>query len=164
MRVFIGCSAKEVINKDYYKLAVDVSTMLAKRGHKLVFGGAELGMMGKCYLTFRYEEQPVKGIAVLRDADDMAKLDLAAQEVTPTIFRRTEEIYKSSDVLIILPGGFGTYTELFSFIDEKRTKGDKKPIIIYNFNDYYTPLLEFIRKGYKEGFIDESFRKMRKKK
>ena len=77
MRVFIGCSAKEVINKDYYKLAVDVSTVLAKRGHKLVFGGAELGMMGKCYLTFRYEDKPVKGVAVLKDADDMAKLDLA---------------------------------------------------------------------------------------
>ena len=95
MRVFVGCSAKDTLKRKYDKLASDVATVLAKRGSKLVFGGVDSGMMGKCYMTFRYEGLPVMGVADLTDAEILKNIEVDAYEVTPTTFRRTEEIFKN---------------------------------------------------------------------
>ena len=156
MRVFVGCSAKDTLKRKYDKLASDVATILAKRGVKLVFGGVDSGMMGKCYMTFRYEGLPTMGVADLSDADILKNLEVDAYEVTPTTFRRTEEIFKNSDMMVILPGGLGTLAEIFTMIDEIRTRKVNKPLIIFNKDNYYTPLLEFIKSSYSEGFISES--------
>ena len=156
MRVFIGCSAKDTLKRKYDKLASDVATLLAKRGCKLVFGGVDSGMMGKCYMTFRYEGLPTMGVADLTDAEVLKRLEVDAYEVTPTTFRRTEEIFKNSDMMVLLPGGIGTLAEIFTMIDEIRTRKVNKPFIIFNKDNYYTPLLEFIKSSYSEGFISES--------
>lgn len=153
MRIFIGCSAKDAISMDYKKIASDVSTMLAKRGDKLVFGGSECGMMGKCYFTFRYEGSKVKAIADITDAKEVDNLDVDASEITLNTFKRTEMIFESSEVILILPGGIGTFREFFSMLDEKRTKNLDKPIILFNYNKYFSPLLGVLTKGYEENFI-----------
>ena len=156
MRVFVGCSAKDTLKRKYDKLASDVATILAKRGSKLVFGGVDSGMMGKCYMTFRYEGLPTMGIADLTDAEYLKNIEVDAYEVTPTTFRRTEEIFKNSDMMVLLPGGIGTLAEIFTMIDEIRTRKVNKPFIIFNKDNYYKPLLEFIKSSYSEGFISES--------
>ena len=155
MRIFIGCSAKDAVNSEYKVLASDVSTMLAKRGDKLVFGGSECGMMGKCYFTFRYEGSRVKAIADITDAKEVEALDLDASEITLNTFKRTEMIFESSEVILILPGGIGTFREFLSMLDEKRTKNLDKPIILFNYNKYYTPLLNFLTKCYEGNFISK---------
>lgn len=155
MRIFIACSARESVPLKYRTLASDLSTMLAKLGHKLVFGGVDTGMMGKCYMTFKYEGGKVKGIAEVHDADTLKELELDAYEVAPTTFERTKLLYDSSDIVLILPGGIGTFAELFSMLDEKRQKGLDKEIIIFNYNNFYTPLLKYIRNCHEEGFISE---------
>ena len=155
MRVFIGCSAKDAVNSEYKVLASDVSTMLAKRGDKLVFGGSECGMMGKCYFTFRYEGSRVKAIADITDAKEVEALDLDASEITLNTFKRTEMIFESSEVILILPGGIGAFREFLSMLDEKRTKNLDKPIILFNYKKYYTPLLNFLTKCYEGNFISK---------
>lgn len=155
MRIFIGCSAKDTVPLEYKVLASDVSTMLAKRGDKLVFGGFEGGMMGKCYYTFRYEGARVKAIADVTDAEMVDGLDLDASEITLNTFKRSEALFESSEVILLLPGGIGTFREFFSMIDEKRTKGYDKPIILFNYNKFYSPLLNVLTKGYEEKFISK---------
>ena len=155
MRIFIGCSAKDSIPLDYKELASLVSTMLAKRGDKLVFGGFEGGMMGKCYYTFRYEGARVKAIADITDAKEVEALDLDASEITLNTFKRTEMIFDSSEVILLLPGGLGTLREFFSMLDEKRTKGYDKPIILFNYKKYYSPLLNVLTKYYEDNFVSK---------
>ena len=62
-------------------------------------------------------------------------------------------IFESSEVILILPGGIGTFREFFSMLDEKRTKNLDKPIILFNYNKYFSPLLGVLTKGYEENFI-----------
>ena len=155
MRVFIGCSAKDSIPLEFKEVACKISTMLAQRGDKLVFGGKETGMMGKCYFTFRYEGSKVKAIADITDAESVDGMDLDASEITLNTFKRTDAIFESSEVILILPGGLGTLREFFSMLDEKRTKGYDKPIILFNFEKYYDPLLEYLTKCYKVNFISK---------
>lgn len=160
MRVFIGCSAKDAVPAKYKELASNVSTMLAQRGDKLIFGGTETGMMGKCYFTFRYEGSRVKAIADITDAETVDAMDLDASEITLNTFKRTEAIFESSEIILLLPGGIGTYSEFLAMLDEKRTKGYDKPIILFNFDKFYTPLLNFFTKAYEENMISKRDLKM----
>lgn len=155
MRVFIGCSASNV-DKKYKDLAVDVSTVLAKRGHKLVFGGFDQGMMESCYLTFRYEGSKVKGIAHLRDIEALKRMELDAHEILNTTFERSKALYESSELLVILPGGIGTLQEFFTMLDEIRTTNSSKKIILYDFDGFYKPMLKFLENLHKERFVSES--------
>lgn len=155
MRAFIGCSAKDTLNKKYYTLATNIADILAKRGCKLVFGGVDDGMMGKCFMTFKYHELPTMGVADISDQEALQNLEVDKYEVTQSTFRRSEAMFKSSDIIVILPGGIGTFAEIFTMVDEIRTRKVNKPLIIVNYDNYYTLLLEFISKSYKEGFISE---------
>lgn len=160
MRVFVGCSAKESVPMEYRVLATDLSTFLAKRGHKLVFGGMDTGMMGKCYMTYKYEEGKIKAVVEVHDTETLKAIEVDAYEVTPTTFERTKVIFESSELIIILPGGIGTLAELFSIIDEIRQKKLNKPVILFNFNNYFTPLLSFFRKCHEDGFMTDKELKM----
>lgn len=156
MRVFIGCSASNGINPKYHVLASSVSEILAKHDNKLVFGGYDEGMMGKCYMTFKYHDKKVKGIADIRDIDELKRLELNASEVTNTTFERTMKLFNSSELIVILPGGIGTFAEIFAMLDEMRTREDFKPFIIFNYEGYYDDIIELMNKAHKEYFVSDN--------
>ena len=62
--------------------------------------------------------------------------------------------------LVKLPGGLGTFREFLDMLDEKRTKGYDKPIILFNYEKYYTPLLNFFTKAYEDNMISKGDLKM----
>jgi len=153
MKVFIACSAGTALAKEYYELACNVSELFARRGHKLVFGGSDKGMMGKCYMTFRYEESKVKAIATVQDSEELEHMDVDASEVVPKTFDRTKRLYEIADIVVVLPGGIGTLAEFVSMIDYKRCSSyEKKPIILFNYNDYYTPIINMLKGMYESKF------------
>lgn len=155
MKVFVACSGVESVALEYRNLASEVATMLARNGHKLLFGGLDTGMMGKCYMAYKYEGGKVKAVVEVHDANNLDMLELDAYEVKPTVFERTKEFYNSSDLVLFLPGGIGTYGEIFSILDEKRQKKSDKKIILFDYNHFYTPLLKFLSDTYKEGFVSK---------
>lgn len=160
MRVFIGCSASDNIDTKYKELATNLTTYLAKNNHKLVFGGSDSGMMGKCYYTFKYEGGKIKAVVEIHDKEVLDYIEVDAYEATTSTFDRTKLLFESSDLVIILPGGIGTYAEFFSMLDEVRQKKLNKNIILFNYENFYTPLLNFLKNTYGEGFIDEKVLKM----
>lgn len=155
MKVFVSCSSVDNVSTIYRDLASEVATMLARNGHKLIFGGLDTGMMGNCYMAYKYEGGKVKAVVDVHDTDTLDMLELDAYEVKPSVFERTKELYSSSDIVILLPGGLGAYGELFSMIDEKRQKMHEKKIILFNYKHFYTPLLKFLSDVYKEGFVNK---------
>lgn len=156
MRVFIGCSASDRVDKKYKDLAIEVSTLIAKRGHKLVFGGFDQGMMGSCFMTFKYEGGKVKGIGHLRDAKVMQDMELDAYEVVNTTFDRVKELYSSSELIVVLPGGIGSLAEFFGMLDELRTIEDKKRIILFDYDNFYQPVLKMLEEMHKQRFVSDS--------
>lgn len=155
MRVFVGCSAKDSVPIEYKNLASDLSTFLAKQGHKLVFGGMDTGMMGKCYMTYKYEDAKVKAVVEVHDTELLKTLDVDTYDVTPSTFERTKLLFESSDIIIILPGGIGSLAELFSMIDEVRQKDLNKTIILFNYNNFYKTLLKLLNEFYNLGFVNK---------
>lgn len=153
MKVFIGTSSSDAVDLKYKEMASSVSTMLARLDYKLVFGGSERGMMGKCYMTFKYEGKKVKAITELTYVDELKYLECDATEVKRTTFERTLSLFENADAILILPGGLGTIAELFGFIEEIRTKKIKKTLVLYNYENYYLGLLSVLRELHEKKFI-----------
>ena len=155
MRVFIASSGKEGILNIYKELASNVSTILARKGFKLIYGGGDTGMMGTCYMTYKYEGGKVKGFYDVMESDIAERLELDAIDVSPNTFVRTNHLYDHADLIVILPGGAGTLAEFFSMINEKQTHNEDKRIVLFNYNKYYDNLLYHIKDMMDERFITE---------
>lgn len=160
MRIFIGCSASNGIPVKYHNLAGEVADILSKMDNKLVFGGCAEGMMGKCYLSFKFNDKKVKGISDIRDIEELESLECDASEVTNTTFERTKKLYESSQAIVILPGGIGTLAEIFAMLDEKRTRCDSKPFIIYNYDGFYDDFIYTMSHQRSLNFISEDDTKL----
>ena len=106
-------------------------------------------------MTFKYEDGKVKGFYDVTNAKDAEYLDLDAIDVSPNTFVRSSRLYQSSDVIVILPGGFDTLSELFSCIIEKYTKKDNKRIVLFNYNKYYDNLLYQFKDMIDERFVND---------
>lgn len=154
MRVYLACS-KEETKMQYKELSSIVATKLSSLGFTLVSKVFDSGMIFKSIMTFKYEEKSVIGVSDVNDADNIDYSEFLDSIVTKNTFERTKEIFRLSDLIIILPGGLGTLAELFSIIEEMRTKKIDKRVILFNYKNYYSDILKFIIKAHDEGFISE---------
>lgn len=156
MYVGILSSSREEIN-DYYKsIASSVSNYLANDDYNLVFGGCSKSMMGACYKEFAKNNKEIIAFTTKKFVDDIENLDKANTVVCETTFDLKKEIYENSDVLLFLPGGVGTFSELFSFIEESRSNDRCVPIEIYDEDGYYLPFIEQLQMLVINNFADSS--------
>lgn len=152
VQVYLACS-KEETKMQYKELASMVATKLSSLGFNLVSKVFDSGMVFKSIMTFKYEGKAVIGVNDVNDAEYIDDSELYDSIVTKNTFERTKEILRMSDLIIILPGGIGTLAELFSIIEEIRTKKINKKVILFNYKNYFSDILKFIIKAHDEGFI-----------
>lgn len=155
MRLFIGCSSRTNINSIYQDECSDLIKMIAEIDNiDLVYGAYNRGLMGLCYSEFKKNSKKVIGI-ITKYHDDCDGDEVVGDEkiVVDTTTQRFNEIFSNSDKVLILPGGLGTYAEIFSAIEEMRI-GNGKKIILYNCNNFYTNLVNELNRLYDEGFVD----------
>lgn len=151
MKLFIGCSSYDDINSKYYEDVELLVDRLFKLDNDLVFGASDSGIMGICYRYALKYGRNIIGIypEVYKEYAD--KLECEKISVN-CVNERTNKLINESDVLIFLPGGYGTLYELFTAIESKRGSEHNKPIIIYNSCGYYDKLIDFINDMCSNGF------------
>lgn len=123
----------------------DVCELLASLGYDLVYGAYNEGMMGVCFNTFKEYNRDVYGINITKYVTD------GDYEVYDTSFERLKRICEISDKFLILPGGIGTYSELFGLLEER-----VKPVILYNFNGFYDDLIRYLKKNLNNNILYEN--------
>ena len=142
MKILITSSSRDEIAEEYLKLADTVCERIIelKKDIELVFGAANTGMMGRCtrYFDKVYSYTVEKYVSMLKD------INSTKEYILETSFDRTKEMYKESDVILVLPGGTGSLAEIFGIIEENRSIDNPKPMIIYNYNHYYDKVIEII--------------------
>ena len=153
MRVYITCTSSDRVSMEYKELASNIASILAKRGHKLIFNGYDTGMIGKAFLTFKFDEAHTKAIVDIKDSDNLEVLDIDAYEVTTSTFQRSERSFKSAELVIVLPGGVDTLADFFSMLTEVIKRNSNTRIILYDFNNFYKPIIEFLKKGFDKNFV-----------
>ena len=136
MNVLILSSASTDIDPYYVDVARKVSNYLANNGFDLVFGGASFSMMGACYQEFVNAGRDVYAFTTLKYKDDLDNLPNAKHYVRETTFDMKKAMFENSDLIVVLPGGYGTLSELLSYIEENRSNDKNVPIEIYD-EDYF---------------------------
>lgn len=155
-RVFIGCSSKENIDIEYFDLAEKISNLLIENGYDLSFGSSSSGMMGRCYQQFNNHNKKVFSHTVSKYIDDLKNINSEKEYIHNNTFIRTENLYKDADIIVFLPGGTGTISEIFSVLEENRTAFSPKKVILFNYDHFYDELLSLIKHCIINGFNDEN--------
>ncbi len=158
MRLFVGCSASEDIPGKYRLDCNMLLDELFRSNYDLVFGACNSGIMSDAYLSALGHGRNIVGICPEAYVDDFKDLKCTTEIVSKSVNDRTDGLIRESDVLLFLPGGFGSVYELFTAIESKRCHEHNKEIIIYNSEGFYDELLSFIDRIYKEKFAKEYVR------
>lgn len=148
MKVFVGCSSRDEIAKEYFTLAEEVGRCL--QNHDVIIGGTEEGMMGSVVKNLDHFKR-----IVLKDYlnEDTVIHDLDI--VCDTSFERLQLIWENTDLFFFLPGGTGTLGEMLSFLEENRTKKQKKKIILFNYHHYYDNVVAFVKQAEELKFCNQ---------
>ena len=156
MNIFFSVSSHTEIAKDYFEDATFLAKELASDNNDLVIGVAmKDGMPGRIIKEFTDNNRKIDLYTLKiynENLDDFPNINF---HYCNTTFERTKEIYNESDILLLMPGGTGTTAELFSFIEEMRTIKTAKKLIIYNKNNHYNEIIQFIKNIVEKKFNTE---------
>jgi len=150
--VFCGSSIghKGVYSDAAHRLGME----LAHHKIGLVYGGSSTGLMGLIADSALKHGGTVTGIIpealVKREVQHNGLTEL---HVVNSMHERKAMMAEKSDAFVALPGGIGTYEELFEIITWAQLAIHRKPIAIVNVENFYTPLLAMLNHGMQEGFI-----------
>jgi len=161
MNICVFGAASDEIDKEYMKTVEHMAEQLAQSGHNLVFGAGAQGLMGAAARGFKKGGATVTGVipTFFKEADvEIIYNDCDELIFTETMHERKAEMENRADAFIIVPGGVGTFEELFEILTLKQLNRHKKPIVIYNINGYYSDLESMIDDAIKQGFINDNFK------
>jgi uncharacterized protein (TIGR00730 family) len=159
--VTIYCSSSQKIDPAYLAAGRELGLALAKRGWTLVYGGNRVGMMGVLSDAVREGGGKVVGITPQLFIDLKVHDTLADELVVSSNMRdRKAMMEQRGDAFVTLPGGLGTFEEIFEIICGKQLGYHNKPIVLLNVAGYYDPLLAMIDHGVSQHFIKEKAKKL----
>lgn len=147
-------AASDRISNDYRDDVFALGQEIGTRGHKLIYGAGSTGLMGAAARGmdsvgghvigvtphFMHELEPVHDCTELINTETMAERKLIMEQ--------------RGEAFVIVPGGIGTFDEFFQVLTLKELgQLGNKPIVLFNVDGYYNPLVDAIRYGFKRGFI-----------
>ncbi len=160
-RVAVYCGSSNGQRTEYVEQAKAVGRALAQRQLGLVYGGGGLGLMGACAEAALAHGGEVIGVIPRALAGKERLNDLVTDlRVVRTMHERKTLIVELSDAFIALPGGFGTFDELFEAVTWAQLSIHQKPIGLLNVAGYFDPLLVMVERAVTEGFVQPRYRQL----
>ena len=160
-RVCVFCGSSKGSHPSYQEAAQELARVLVQQQLDLIYGGGGIGLMGVLADTALSLGGRVYGVITeALMAREVAHLQLTELAVVSTMHERKALMSSMADAYIALPGGFGTFEELFEVITWAQLGLHSRPIGLLNVRGYFSPLLELVDHGVKEGFIQASHRQL----
>ncbi|KUJ59649.1 LOG family protein YvdD [Flavobacteriaceae bacterium CRH] len=160
-RITVFCGSSFGSEEIYKEQATLLGQTLAKQNIELVYGGANVGLMGA--VADGILNEGGKAIGVLPDflrSKEIAHLGLTELILVESMHERKTKMNDLCDGVIALPGGFGTLEELFEMLTWGQLGLHKKPIAILNINGFYDSLIELTKVMVDKGLLKEVNQKM----
>lgn len=153
-RITVFCGSSFGIDEIYTSKATLLGEALAKKNIELVYGGANVGLMGA--VADGILNNGGKAIGVLPhflQSKEIAHEKLSELILVETMHERKTKMSELCDGVIALPGGFGTLEEFFEMVTWAQLGLHSKPIGILNINGFYDSLIEMIQTMVDKGFL-----------
>jgi uncharacterized protein (TIGR00730 family) len=158
-RVCVFCGSSPGARPEYTETAQDLGSLLVERGLGLVFGGADVGLMGRLADAVMSEGGEAIGVIPQALVDrEIAHLGLSDLRVVDSLHERKATMAELSDAFIALPGGLGTLEELFEVYTWSQLGLHAKPCALLNVADYFDALAGFLDHAVAERFVTEHHR------
>ncbi|GEK48027.1 cytokinin riboside 5'-monophosphate phosphoribohydrolase [Bisbaumannia pacifica] len=133
--------------------------LIARRGHRLVYGGARVGLMGRLADAALAAGGQVIGVMPRHlVAREQAHQGLSELIRVTDMHERKATMAAHADAFIALPGGIGTLEELFEIWTWHYLGLHDKPLGVLDSGGFYTPLLDFMDGTVAAGFLDQRTR------
>lgn len=143
----------------YIEAARQMGRAIAERGLTLAYGAGSTGLMGALADGALAAGGEVIGvIPELFNTPQLMHNGLSRLEVVETMHQRKSRLAEISDAFIALPGGYGTFEELFEILTWAQIGLHSKPVGLFNVMNYFDPLLELVEHARRQGFIYEEHR------
>jgi hypothetical protein len=157
--VAVYCGSSNGVDPGHVECARAFGELLAGEGIALVYGGGNVGLMGAVADGALRAGGEVHGVITeaLR-VKELAHLELTSLIVVDTMHERKAAMADRADAFVALPGGFGTFDELFEVITWTQLGIHEKPCGILNHNGFFDDLVTFLDKTTAAGFIRPAHR------
>lgn len=152
----VYCGSNLGQNKAYFEAAQDLGHLLAAKGYRLVYGGGKIGLMGAVADACLAAGGEVTGvIPTFLKEREMGHPDLTHMIETADMTTRKRTMIEQANGFIALPGGLGTYEELFEVLSGAQLKLHSYPVGILNVAGFFDPLVQMLQHTADQGFMPQ---------
>lgn len=157
MRVCVYCASSETIDQTYRDLATAVGQRIATEGHELVSGGGRVSMMGDVARAARAGGAHTTGVIPTGLVDrELADTEADSLLVVETMRERKRLMDEAADAFLVLPGGLGTFEELFEVWTARALGMHGKPVVVLDPGGLFDPLWGYLESLRDAGFVRQS--------
>ena len=152
--VTVYASSSAALKPVYYDAARRLGEILAVAGKSIIYGAGGGGLMGAMADGALANNGKVYGVVprILQELE-LTHRSLTGLEIVGDMRMRKHRMLEDSDAVVTLPGGSGTYEELFEALTLKRLGQYLGPIVIVNTLGFYDRLLDFLGHSIEERFM-----------
>ncbi|MEL6890503.1 MAG: TIGR00730 family Rossman fold protein [Actinomycetota bacterium] len=152
--VAVFCGSSSGNDPGFGEAARSVGAHLARAGHRLVYGGGHVGLMGIVADAAIDAGGDVTGVITEQLFDlEVGHRGLTDLEVEIDMHARKARMAAMSDGVIVLPGGFGTLDEAFEILTWNQLGIVSVPVVFLDVHDYFAALFEFVGRAIDSGFM-----------
>ena len=154
--VCVYCGSRPGADAAFAEVARQTGHWIGTHGGQLVYGGGNNGLMGMVAdATLAAGGRVVGVIPKALVEKEWAKLDCTELHVVNTMHDRKRMMAERADAFVALPGGIGTFEELFEVWTWRQLGYHDKPVGLLNTGGYYDELLAFLQSSVRHGFMSD---------
>ena len=154
--ICVYCGSRPGVRPEFTAAAQAVGQWVGRQGGQLVYGGGRSGLMGLVAEATRAAGGRVVGVIPKALVDKELANPLCDElHVVDTMHERKALMAHRSDAFLALPGGIGTFEELFEIWTWRQLGYHDKPVGLLNVAGYYDAMLEFLRHSVREAFMGD---------
>lgn len=158
-RICVFCGARSGNRPAYREMAELLGRTLAEKNIELVFGGGKVGLMGVVADAALAAGGRVVGVIPRALLEwEVGHEGLTRLEVVDSMHTRKARMAELADAFVALPGGLGTFEELFEILTWAQLGFHNKPVGLLDVEGYFAPLAQLIERSIGEGFVKPEHR------
>ncbi len=157
----VFCGSSSGARPEYRSAAEELGRELGRRGIRLVYGGASVGLMGVVADAALAEGGDVVGVMPRALVEmEVAHPGLPELRVVESMHERKSQMAELADAFVALPGGYGTFEELLEILTWAQLGSHRKPCGVLDSCGYFSPLVAMLDHAVAESFLKPEHREL----
>lgn len=156
MKIAVYCGSGFGHGEAWRQAAQRLGQWIGEKGHTLVYGGGEAGLMGEVAKAAHALGSEVIGVLPGNVAFICGRPQPYCTQVITmdSMTTRKQKMLDLADAFVALPGGIGTLDEITEAITLTKIGVFQKPAVMFNTDGYYEPFRTMLAQMEQTGFVE----------